>query len=78
MSKLIIPCPLHDSFHGFEIIPLDFSVGDAAVTLRGGNPFVAQEVLDGYQCCIGIEHQQQAIFSQFFPSWYQPTFAIKK
>jgi hypothetical protein len=56
MSKLIITCPLHDSFHGFVLIPLDFSVGDAAVTLRGGNPFVAQDVLDGYQCRVGIKH----------------------
>jgi len=56
MNEMIIRCPLDNSFLGCVIIPLDFSFGDAAVTLCGGNPFVAQEVLNGYQCCVGIEH----------------------
>jgi len=47
---------LHNHLHGLVIIPLDLTIRDTAVALRGGNPSVAQEILDRYQLCIGIEH----------------------
>ena len=47
--------PLHDHLHGFEVVSLHFEVGDRAVPLRGPDPAVAEEILDGDQIGIGIE-----------------------
>ena len=39
--------PLHDHLHGFEVVSLHLEVRDRAVPLRGLDPAVTQEILDG-------------------------------
>ena len=38
---------LRDHLHSFEVVSLHFEVGDRAVPLRGPDPAVAEEILDG-------------------------------
>jgi hypothetical protein len=48
-------CSLHDDLHGFEVIPSYFRVGYPAVTLRGSDGVVPQEILDRRE--IGVSSQ---------------------
>jgi hypothetical protein len=47
---------LHNHLHGFAVISLDFQVGHPAVTLAGSDGVVPQQVLDGGEIGIGMEH----------------------
>jgi hypothetical protein len=47
--------PLHDQLHGFEVVSLHFEVGDRAVPLRGFDPAMTEQILDGNQIRISIK-----------------------
>ena len=46
---------LHHPGNGLVVVPLHFEVRHLAIALRGFDPGVAQEVLDGHQVRIRIE-----------------------
>ena len=46
---------LHDHLHGVEVIPLDLEIGDPAITLRGLDVAVPEQILDRAQIGIGVE-----------------------
>jgi len=47
--------PLHHHRHGLVIVPLHLEIGHPAVPLRGFDPGMPQEILDGHQGSVGIE-----------------------
>ena len=51
-----VGCSLHDDLHGLEVIPSYFRVRYTAVTLRGSDRVVPQEILDRREIGVGIQH----------------------
>ncbi len=43
--------------HGSEVSLLDLAVGDPAVALGGGDPAVAEQLLDGDEIGLGVRHE---------------------
>jgi CheY-like chemotaxis protein len=69
---LHLSCPLQNHRHGLVIIPLHLEIGHPAVPLRGFDPGMPQEILDGHRAASAL----RSWVAMVCRSWWHDTLSL--